>query len=72
MVDMVFKKHIDDWGQWKQEVQLLEDLEMTKCLKSARFGGIIDCSLHHFPVAGQLGYGQVSYHEARLTKSSIN
>lgn len=47
-------------------------LGMTKCLKSARFGGKIDCSLHHFPVAGQLGDGQASYHEAGLIKSSIN
>lgn len=30
--NMVLKKHIDDWGQWKQEVQLLEDLEWQNAL----------------------------------------
>ena len=69
---MVSKKHTDDWGQWKKELRLLEDLEMPKCFKSVRFGDIIDCSVHQFSDTNQVGYGQVSYLEAGLIKSSIN
>ena len=34
---------------------------LARCLKPERFGNVVNCALHHFSDACEIGYGQSSY-----------
>ena len=57
--EAVSDDYINNWNEWKRELQLLEGLEIIRCFKPSKFGKVIDCSLYHFSDASQDGYGQV-------------
>ena len=52
---------VTEWENWKKELKLLENMKMNRSFKPEGFGGIVECSLHHFSDASQNGYGQASY-----------
>ena len=52
---------IEEWEKWKNDLKLLRNINLDRCLKRPRFGRLIDCSLHHFSDASQDGYCQVPY-----------
>ena len=47
--------------QWKNDLNLLENINLDRCFKLPRFGRLIDCSLHHSSEASQDVCGQVQY-----------
>ena len=49
------------WEQWIQELPLLSDIHIDRCVKPAGFGNISVAELHHFSDASFCGYGQCSY-----------
>ena len=49
------------WEQWRAGLPALEDIKLSRCLKTRDFGEVADISLHHFSDASQIGYGQCSY-----------
>ena len=59
--DQVSPKIIEEWEQWKNDLKLLENINLDRCFKPPRFGGLRDCNLHHFSETSQDGYGQILY-----------
>ena len=53
--EAVSDDYVKDWNKWKRELQLLEGLEINRCLKPSRFVKVIDCSLHHLPAKTNMG-----------------
>ena len=49
------------WEKWRNQLPLLENIEVTRCFKPLGFGRVMSVSLHHFSDASQIGYGQSSY-----------
>ena len=49
------------WEVWKQDLVQLEKIGLKRCVKPANFGKIVECSLHNFSDASELGYGESSY-----------
>ena len=49
------------WTKWERQLKELEGLSVDRCLKTANFGKIVDCSLHHFADACENAYGEGSY-----------
>ena len=46
------------WEQWRNELCLLESLEITKCYRPDDFGKIKRVELHNVSDASQVGYGR--------------
>lgn len=49
------------WERWRNELHILEELEISRCFKPKGFGEVKSVELHHFFDASQNGYGQCSY-----------
>ena len=49
------------WERWRNELHVLEQLEIPRCFKHKDFGKVKSVELHHFSDASQSGYGQCSY-----------
>ena len=50
-----------EWQKWKNNLSMVEDIEIYCCYKPRGFEKIINYSLHHFSDAIELGYGQATY-----------
>ena len=51
---------VTEWENSKKDLKLLENMKMNRSFKPEGFGGIVECSLHHFSDASRNGYGQAS------------
>ena len=51
----------EEWEQWKNDLKLLENINLDRSFKPPRFGRLIDGSLYHFSDPGLEDYRQVSY-----------
>ena len=49
------------WNTWKEQLPLLEKIQVKRCFKPKNFGVVKNISVHHFSDASDQGYGQVSY-----------
>ena len=49
------------WSKWLEELPLLKQFEVERCLVPAGFGKPVKCELHHFCDASMSAYGSVSY-----------
>ncbi len=58
------KKEQEDWSQWLDELPMLQDLKVSRCLKPEDFGDSIVTELHHFADASEIGYGACSVHSS--------
>ena len=63
---------VREWENWKKELKLLENMKMNRSFKPEGFGGIVECSLHHFSEASQNGYGQASYLQLLDEKGTVH
>lgn len=55
------EKHENVWRKWKEDVVLLSDFHVSRCLKPPDFGYPVVAHLHHFSDASDHAYGTVSY-----------
>ncbi|XP_053398103.1 uncharacterized protein LOC128556591 [Mercenaria mercenaria] len=49
------------WEQWRNELNILGSLRISRCFKPKEFGEVISAEIHHFSDASMDGYGQCSY-----------
>ncbi|XP_060596015.1 uncharacterized protein LOC132750093 [Ruditapes philippinarum] len=59
------------WQQWREDLQNLKTLQVTRCFKPDDFGDLVSVQFHHFSDASTNGYGQCSYlrlqdHEGKI------
>ena len=59
--EIVSDEVVKDWVKWKSKLPALENLRISRCIKSVGFGKIMRSSIHHFSDASEGGYGQSSY-----------
>ena len=50
-----------NWAKWVEQMNQLENLQISGCIQPADFGEIISVNLHHFSDASENGYSQCSY-----------
>ena len=53
--------HCPRWERWRNELPLLEDVNIQRCFKPPGFGKVVQTEVHSFSDASQSGIGQVSY-----------
>ena len=58
-----------EWLKWRNNLIMLQDKSLSRCMKSKDFGSTTNCTLHHFSDASQSGYGQCSYIEYKYTSN---
>ena len=58
---------LDNWEKWEADLQELPRFSISRCLKPESFGTVMNCQVHHFSDASDVGYGVVTY--VRLVNS---
>ncbi|XP_051784521.1 uncharacterized protein LOC114652826 [Erpetoichthys calabaricus] len=54
-------KYVRQWKKWMDDLQLLADYNVDRCIKPPEFGQTMTAQIHHFGDASENGYGTVSY-----------
>ena len=49
------------WSEWLEDIALLSQVCLPRCMKPEGFGSVASCELHHFSDASSRGYGVVTY-----------
>ena len=49
------------WSKWLQNLHLLDNLQMDRCVVPDDFGPVVQSNLYHFSDASERAYGAVSY-----------
>ena len=49
------------WVRWMEELDMLFEWKVERCIKPKGFGNITHAQLHHFSDASESGYGTVTY-----------
>ena len=60
------------WSKWLEELPLLDQFKVERCLVPADFGKLVKCELHHFCDASLSAYGSVSYLRAVNAEGKIH
>lgn len=60
------------WTRWIEELEMLSNFEINRCIKPKDFGTAIHAELHHFSDASELGYGAVTYLRIQNSKNVIH
>ena len=55
------EKQRESWLNWKRDLLLMEDFNISRCLKPHDFGEVTEYQLHHFSDASERAYGVASY-----------
>lgn len=55
------EEHLKKWTSWVNDLYLLRDYKVKRCIKPHDFGHPVSAQLHHFGDASESGYGTVSY-----------
>ncbi|KAL2083668.1 hypothetical protein ACEWY4_021441 [Coilia grayii] len=50
-----------EWRDWVEELRLLDNISIRRCLKPPDFGELATAQLHHFADASEKGYSAVTY-----------
>ncbi|XP_074649052.1 uncharacterized protein LOC141904366 [Tubulanus polymorphus] len=59
--DKVPANYEREWSNWLQDLPLLEEFSVPRCIRPANFGRATSTQLHHFADASEKGFGAVSY-----------
>jgi hypothetical protein len=54
-------KQLAEWTNWLNDLNILEQFSVNRCLKPPGFGDHITAQLHHFSDASMSGYGVATY-----------
>ena len=49
------------WERWKNDLKVLDEIEIKRSFKPSHFGKIVSAQIHHFSDASKVGYGEASY-----------
>ncbi|KAK7904466.1 hypothetical protein WMY93_017073 [Mugilogobius chulae] len=60
------------WLQWLEELDMLSEFKVERCMKPSNFGGHLHGQLHHFSDASEVGYGTVTYLRLENKKGDVN
>ena len=60
------------WSKWLEELLLLNQFKVERCLVPAVFGKPVKCELRHFCDASTSAYGSVSYLPAVYAEGKIH
>lgn len=60
-----------EWTNWIEELHLLQDFKISRCLKPMHFGTVASAQLHHFSDASEMGYGIATYLLLRNTDGKL-
>ncbi|XP_073234570.1 uncharacterized protein [Porites lutea] len=60
------------WEMWRNELPLLETMEVPRCFKLTGMNGLKKIELHHLSDASTKGYGQCSYLRLVDTSDEVN
>ena len=60
------------WEMWRNELPLLEVMEVPRCFKSKEMENLKKIELHHFSDASTEGYGQCSYLRLVDSRDRVN
>ena len=61
-----------EWNDWVNELDNLENIKIERCIKPKDFGKIIRAELHHFSDASLQGYGACSYLRAVNEEDTVH
>ena len=70
--DPVSDVHAVRWRKWRDELPLLNDIEVRRCYKTSSFNKLQDASIHNFGDACEIGYGSAIYIRLEDTKGNID
>jgi hypothetical protein len=59
------------WLRWKNDLQLLDSLKISRNVVLGRISDVVEFQLHHFCDASAYAYGTVSFVRARMADGSI-
>ena len=59
--EFIPEESLKQWHKWLNDLPILQDYSIYRCLKPKEFGSIKNAQLHHFSDASQYGHGAVSY-----------
>lgn len=60
------------WQSWCSELQVLQELQIPRCIKPKGFGRVVHQEIHHFSDASESGYGQCSYMRTINEKGEVH
>ena len=69
--DPVSDIHAARWAKWREELPLLNDIEVNRCYKTPEFSELLDASTHNFGDASNIGYGTAIYLRLVDTKGKV-
>ena len=59
--DALSSRDLDRWECWKNDLAVVEGLQVDRCIKSEELGKVVSIQLHHFSDASESAYGACSY-----------
>ena len=51
---------LQQWTRWMEDLDMLSEFKVERCIKPKGFGHPIHAQLHHFSDASEAGYGVIS------------
>ena len=70
--DPIPDKLREQWEMWRNELPLLEMMEVPRCFRLKEMDNLKKVELHHFSDASTEGYGQCSYLRLVDTRNRVN
>ncbi|KAK0141947.1 hypothetical protein N1851_020380 [Merluccius polli] len=62
----------DQWTRWLEELDMLSEFHVSRCIKPKGFGDIVQAQLHHFSDTSESGYGAVTYLRMQNNQNDVH
>ena len=63
---------LQQWTRWMEDLDMLSEFKVERCIKPKGFGHPIHSQLHHFSDASEAGYGVVTYLRMQNNNNDIH
>ncbi|XP_063042981.1 uncharacterized protein LOC134437423 [Engraulis encrasicolus] len=70
--DAIPQDLLHQWTRWLEELDMLSEFHVRRCVKPKGFGDVVQAQLHHFSDASESGYGAVSYLRMQNTQNDVH